>query len=32
MPNGLKDGLTLEDFADIIAYLDSLKQQPTGTK
>ncbi len=32
MPNGLKDGLTLEDFADIVAYLDSLKQQPTGTK
>ncbi|HVW02339.1 MAG TPA: c-type cytochrome, partial [Planctomycetaceae bacterium] len=26
MPNGLKDGLTLQDFADIIAYLESLKQ------
>jgi putative heme-binding domain-containing protein len=26
MPNGLKDGLTLADFADVIAYLESLKQ------
>jgi putative heme-binding domain-containing protein len=26
MPNGLKDGLTLGDFADVIAYLESLKQ------
>lgn len=26
MPNGLKDGLTLQDFADIVAYLESLKQ------
>lgn len=26
MPNGLKDGLTLEDFADIVAYLESLKE------
>ncbi len=25
MPNGLKDGLTLDDFADVIAYLESLK-------
>ena len=25
MPNGLKDGLSLADFADIIAYLESLK-------
>lgn len=32
MPNGLKDGLTLEDFADIVAYLDSLKQQPQESK
>jgi hypothetical protein len=32
MPDGLKDGLTLEDFADIVAYLESLKQQPNGTK
>lgn len=24
MPSGLKDGLTLDDFADIIAYLESL--------
>jgi putative heme-binding domain-containing protein len=26
MPNGLKDGLTLEDFADIVAYLESLRE------
>ncbi len=26
MPNGIKDGLTLQDFADIVAYLESLKQ------
>jgi len=26
MPNGLKDGLTLVDFADIVAYLESLKE------
>lgn len=25
MPNGLKDGLTLQDFADIVAYLEKLK-------
>ncbi len=25
MPNGIKDGLTLQDFADIVAYLESLK-------
>jgi len=28
MPNGLKDGMTLQDFADIVAYLESLKQPP----
>lgn len=26
MPNGLKDGMTLEDFADLVAYLESLKE------
>lgn len=26
MPNGLKDGMTLDDFADIVAYLESLKE------
>jgi putative membrane-bound dehydrogenase-like protein len=31
MPNGLKDGMTVEEFADIIAFLESLKQQPGGT-
>lgn len=29
MPNGLKDGMTLEEFADLMAYLESLKQPPT---
>jgi hypothetical protein len=28
MPNGLKDGMTLEDFCDIVAYLESLKDAP----
>jgi putative heme-binding domain-containing protein len=28
MPEGLHVGLTLEDFADLIAYLESLKGQP----
>ncbi len=32
MPNGLKDGLTLQDFADIVAYLESLKQAPEAKK
>lgn len=26
MPNGLKDGMSLADFADIVAYLESLKE------
>ena len=26
MPNGLKDGLTLEAFTDLVAYLESLKE------
>ena len=30
MPNGLKDGMTLEDFASIVAYLESLKQPPAA--
>lgn len=32
MPNGLKDGMSLQDFADIIAYLSELKEtdQPVG--
>ena len=28
MPNGLKDGMSLDDFADIIAYLQSLRDPP----
>ena len=30
MPNGLKDGLSLEDFADVVGYLESLKQDAGG--
>ena len=30
MPNGLKDGLTLQDFADIVAFLEGLKQPPVA--
>lgn len=30
MPNGLKDGMSLEDFASIVAYLESLKQPPAA--
>lgn len=30
MPNGLKDGLTLEDFANVVGYLESLKQEAGG--
>lgn len=32
MPNGLKDGMTLEDFADIVAYMESLKDAPATTE
>jgi putative heme-binding domain-containing protein len=28
MPNGLARGLTTQDFADLIAYLETLKQPP----
>lgn len=28
MPNGLKDGMSLEDFTDIVAYLEQLKESP----
>ena len=31
MPNGLADGMSLQDFSDIIAYLQSLKQQGAAT-
>jgi putative heme-binding domain-containing protein len=30
MPNGLADGMTLQDFADIIAYLASLEEPPSS--
>jgi hypothetical protein len=29
MPNGLSDGMTLQDFADIIAYLESRREEKT---
>ena len=28
MPNGLAEGLSKEDFADLIAYLETLKEPP----
>ena len=28
MPEGLEAGMTLQDFADLVAYLISLKDQP----
>lgn len=31
MPNGLAEGLTRENFADLLAYLQSLKDAGTGT-
>ena len=27
MPNGLSDGMTLQDFADLVAYLESRKEK-----
>ena len=30
MPNGLAEGLTPQDFADLIAYLETLKEDPAG--
>jgi putative heme-binding domain-containing protein len=32
MPNGLAEGLSKEDFADVISYLESLKEKPAGTQ
>jgi len=28
MPEGLNTGLSLQDFADIVSYLESLKEAP----
>ena len=28
MPNGLNDGMTLQDFADLIAYLEARREEP----
>jgi hypothetical protein len=30
MPNGLAEGLSREDFADLISYLETLKDKPAG--
>jgi putative heme-binding domain-containing protein len=30
MPNGLAEGLSTQDFADLVAYLESLKEQPAN--
>jgi putative membrane-bound dehydrogenase-like protein len=30
MPNGLAEGLSKQDFADVIAYLESLKEKPAA--
>ncbi len=32
MPNGLAQGLTLDDFADLIAYLETLKNPDQSKK
>jgi putative heme-binding domain-containing protein len=32
MPNGLSDGMTLEDFADLLAYLEERREQPASKK
>ena len=32
MPNGLNDGMTLQDFADVIAFLEARKEQPPAKK
>jgi putative heme-binding domain-containing protein len=28
MPNGLNDGMTLQDFADVVAYLEARREEP----
>jgi putative membrane-bound dehydrogenase-like protein len=32
MPNGLSDGMTLQDFADLIAFLEARREEQAGTK
>ena len=32
MPNGLKDGMTLADFADVVAFLVSLQDEPPADR
>jgi putative membrane-bound dehydrogenase-like protein len=32
MPNGLSDGMTLQDFADVIAFLEAQREQPAAAK
>jgi putative heme-binding domain-containing protein len=32
MPNGLSDGMTLQDFADLIAFLEARREEPAAPK
>jgi hypothetical protein len=32
MPNGLNDGMTLQDFADVIAFLEARKEEQVAPK
>jgi putative membrane-bound dehydrogenase-like protein len=32
MPNGLSDGMTLQDFADLVAYLEARREEPAVKK
>ena len=32
MPNGLNDGMTLQDFADVIAFLEARREEKTTPK
>jgi putative heme-binding domain-containing protein len=32
MPNGLSDGMTLQDFADVIAFLEARREEKVGQK
>jgi putative heme-binding domain-containing protein len=32
MPNGLNDGMTLQDFADVIAFLEARREAPPPKK
>jgi hypothetical protein len=32
MPNGLSDGMTLQDFADLVAFLEARREEKLGPK